>query len=127
MIVASSPSFVSALLSSFLCCLIFMRVLIAGGAGFLGSHLVDYVLQQGADVYVIDNEMSGTPLNLTEAFALAKEKGIGRTCFCFLVCFVCLFLVFVSLCLCLSICRLLCVFSSPPSLSFPEVDTMKSE
>ena len=31
------------------------RVLITGGAGFLGSHLIDKVLDQGSHVICVDN------------------------------------------------------------------------
>jgi dTDP-glucose 4,6-dehydratase len=39
-------------------------VLIAGGAGFLGSHLVDRFLAEGADVLVLDNFVTGARENV---------------------------------------------------------------
>lgn len=33
-----------------------MKCIVTGGAGFIGSHLVDRLIGLGADVYVIDNE-----------------------------------------------------------------------
>jgi dTDP-glucose 4,6-dehydratase len=41
-----------------------MRVLIAGGAGFLGSHLADRFLAEGADVLALDNFVTGSRANL---------------------------------------------------------------
>ena len=41
-----------------------MRVLIAGAAGFLGSHLTDAVLAQGHDVLGVDNLSTGSLENL---------------------------------------------------------------
>ncbi len=41
-----------------------MRVLITGAAGFLGSHLCDYCLQQGHEVIGMDNFITGNPKNL---------------------------------------------------------------
>ena len=32
-----------------------MRAVITGGAGFLGSHLCDYLIERGWDVLSIDN------------------------------------------------------------------------
>jgi UDP-glucuronate decarboxylase len=40
------------------------RVLVAGGAGFIGSNLVDRLLQRGADVVVLDNLQTGRAQNL---------------------------------------------------------------
>jgi UDP-glucuronate decarboxylase len=40
------------------------RILITGGAGFLGSHLAERMLKEGNDVLVIDNFFTGTKDNL---------------------------------------------------------------
>ncbi len=36
-----------------------MKVVITGGAGFIGSHLVEYWLGEGAEVHILDNFRSG--------------------------------------------------------------------
>lgn len=41
-----------------------MRVLVTGGAGFIGSHLVEELLRKGHDVTTLDNETSGGKSNL---------------------------------------------------------------
>lgn len=48
------------------------RVLITGGAGFIGSHSADLLLQQGIPVRVLDNLSSGFRHNLPEAHQLLE-------------------------------------------------------
>jgi len=40
------------------------RALIAGGAGFLGSHLCDYLIERGFDVLCVDNLVTGKEVNI---------------------------------------------------------------
>jgi UDP-glucose 4-epimerase len=42
-------------------------VLVTGGAGFIGSHLVDHLLEDGASVRVLDNLSTGSLQNLQAA------------------------------------------------------------
>ena len=44
------------------------RVLVTGGAGFLGSHLCETLLDQGADVLCLDNYFTGTKSNIGMLF-----------------------------------------------------------
>lgn len=41
-----------------------MKVMVAGGAGFIGSHLIDALLAQGEDVVCVDNFFIGTQQNI---------------------------------------------------------------
>ena len=41
-----------------------MRILVTGGAGFIGSHLVEYLLTQGHEVLSLDNYFTGSKENL---------------------------------------------------------------
>jgi dTDP-glucose 4,6-dehydratase len=45
-----------------------MRVLITGGAGFLGSHLCDLFLDRGHDVIAMDNLLTGSVDNIGHLF-----------------------------------------------------------
>ncbi len=42
------------------------RVLVTGGAGFLGSHLCERLLQEGCDVLCVDNYFTGRKENIVE-------------------------------------------------------------
>jgi len=41
-----------------------MRILVTGGAGFIGSHVVDAYLQEGHDVSIIDDLSTGKKKNI---------------------------------------------------------------
>jgi len=41
-----------------------MRILVTGGAGFLGSHLCDFFVREGYDVVCMDNFITGSPENI---------------------------------------------------------------
>ena len=43
-----------------------MKILVTGGAGFIGSHLVDKLIKDGFNIRVIDNLSSGRLENLTQ-------------------------------------------------------------
>lgn len=49
-----------------------MTILIAGGAGFIGSHLAEAILKKGKDVLVIDNLYTGSLQNI-EIFKTSKK------------------------------------------------------
>ena len=41
-----------------------MRILLTGGAGFLGSHLCDRLLGEGHELIVMDNLLTGRAKNI---------------------------------------------------------------
>jgi UDP-glucose 4-epimerase len=49
---------------AFVICMIFMNVLVTGGAGFIGSHLCELLIKKGYGVTVFDNFSSGNEKNL---------------------------------------------------------------
>jgi len=54
-----------------------MRVLVCGGAGYIGSHMVRKLIRAGHTPVVFDNMSSGHNWALKEAFKGADEKGLS--------------------------------------------------
>lgn len=53
-----------------------MNILVTGGAGFIGSHLTDYLLQEGHNVTVLDNLANGSLDRLDVANSFSNFKFI---------------------------------------------------
>tara|TARA_A100000164_G_scaffold352881_1_gene358962 strand:+ start:645 stop:1643 length:999 start_codon:yes stop_codon:yes gene_type:complete len=69
-------------------CLREVRVIITGGAGFIGSHLTEKLLNLGAEITVLDNFSTGRKNNLKDFIkninlieADISEKGDWQKCF----------------------------------------------
>lgn len=54
------------------------RVLITGGAGFIGSHLCERFLAEGDEVICMDNFVTGSPDNIAHLFANKKFSFIPQ-------------------------------------------------
>jgi UDP-glucuronate decarboxylase len=52
------------------------RILVTGGAGFLGSHLIDRLLEKGHEVLCVDNLFTGTKRNLEHLHAQPRFEFI---------------------------------------------------
>ncbi|HJQ49916.1 MAG TPA: NAD-dependent epimerase/dehydratase family protein [Gaiellaceae bacterium] len=59
-----------------------MRAMVTGGAGFIGSHLVDALLARGDEVDVVDNLVTGSRDNLASAATLheldIRDERVGE-------------------------------------------------
>lgn len=53
------------------------RVVVTGGAGFIGSHVVDHLVRLGAEVVIVDDLSVGERENLAEAAALGASLVVG--------------------------------------------------
>lgn len=53
------------------------RIIVTGGAGFIGSHLVDILVDQGNDVVIVDDLSVGTIANLGRHFAQSAGGAIN--------------------------------------------------
>ena len=53
-----------------------MRILVAGGAGFIGSHLCAGLLGEGHDVTIVDNFVTGNPRNIASLRANPRLRVI---------------------------------------------------
>lgn len=51
-----------------------MRILVTGGAGFIGSHLTDALLGRGDEVWVVDNLSAGRASRLHERAVLVEQS-----------------------------------------------------
>jgi UDP-glucose 4-epimerase len=66
----------------------YKRALVTGGAGFIGSHLVDALLENGISVHVLDNLSTGRMENLRDARRyitffegdLRDERTVSKAC-----------------------------------------------
>ena len=56
------------------------RIVVTGGAGFIGSHLVDALVQQGNDVIVIDDLSAGHKENLLLSLGKHCELQVADIC-----------------------------------------------
>ncbi len=55
-----------------------MRAVVTGGAGFLGSHLVDLLLSNGHEAVIIDNLITGSTDNLAHLAGNSRVKFIKQ-------------------------------------------------
>ena len=51
-----------------------MKILVTGGAGFIGSHLCRYLIQKGHEVVCLDNFFTGKAINISDLEKNSKFK-----------------------------------------------------
>ena len=57
-----------------------MRVVLTGGAGFLGSHLADRLLAEGHEVVIVDNYITGSPRNIAHLDGNPRVLVLAQDC-----------------------------------------------
>ena len=50
-----------------------MRILLTGGAGFIGSHVAEHLLERGHEVAVVDDLSSGKRVNIPKRLASTRR------------------------------------------------------
>ena len=62
------------------------KALITGGAGFIGSHLVDDLIKDGYEVMIVDNLLSGKKENISNILSnniyyddIGSDKGCQQS------------------------------------------------
>jgi dTDP-glucose 4,6-dehydratase len=55
-----------------------LRAVITGGAGFLGSHLCDRLIQEGWDVLCLDNLITGTDSNIAHLITHPRFRAVRQ-------------------------------------------------
>ncbi|MFQ5780396.1 MAG: NAD-dependent epimerase/dehydratase family protein, partial [Nitrospiria bacterium] len=55
-----------------------MKILVTGGAGFIGSHLVDRLIQEGHQVVVVDNLSTGKKKNIHKEASFYKMDILSK-------------------------------------------------
>ncbi len=55
-----------------------MRAMVTGGAGFIGSNLVDRLLAEGHEVEVVDDLSTGSLANLADARKFGRRLAIPQ-------------------------------------------------
>ncbi|MBM3200310.1 SDR family oxidoreductase [Candidatus Woesearchaeota archaeon] len=55
-----------------------MKILVTGGAGFIGSHLCEYLLGKGHEVICVDNYFTGSKKNIQHLLSNSNFKAIDH-------------------------------------------------
>ena len=58
------------------------KILVTGGAGFLGSHLCDKLIECGDEVFCVDNLSTGTKANIAHLFSNPRFEFIQQDLTC---------------------------------------------